>query len=99
MGTPTPATTRGDTWANCPKTPKPLTALLANNGSDFTLSEYPTFWFYIPYAPERIGYMEFLLLDVEDVGQARNYPDLHSHQSSVCSKSREKLPLVLQSLL
>ncbi|MBH8561615.1 DUF928 domain-containing protein [Nostoc sp. CENA67] len=60
-GDPTPGTTRPQ--ATCPKTSKPLTALMANNGSDYTLSEYPTFWFYVPYAPDQISYMEFLLLD------------------------------------
>ncbi len=63
-GDPTPAATRPET--SCPETPQPLTALLANNGSDFTLSEYPTFWFYIPYAPQRIDYMEFLLRDAQE---------------------------------
>ncbi|HBL11617.1 MAG TPA: hypothetical protein DD379_09455 [Cyanobacteria bacterium UBA11162] len=60
-GDPTPGTTRPE--ATCPETSKPLTALLANNGSDFTVSEYPTFWFYVPYAPNQISTIEFLLLD------------------------------------
>jgi hypothetical protein len=60
-GNPTPGTTRPQ--VTCPKTSKPLTALIANNGSDYTLSEYPSFWFYVPYAPDRINYIEFLLLD------------------------------------
>ena len=64
-GDPTPAATRPPE-TSCPETPKPLTALLANNGSDFTLSEYPTFWFYIPYPLQRIGYMEFLLRDAQE---------------------------------
>lgn len=63
-GDSTPGTTRPS--ATCPKTSKPLTALVANNGSDYTLSEHPTFWFYIPYAPEQINYMEFLLLDGDE---------------------------------
>lgn len=62
-GDPTPAGTRPEN--NCPETSKPLTALLANNGSDFTVSEYPTFLFYIPYASEQIDYMEFLLQDAQ----------------------------------
>lgn len=62
-GDPTPAGTRPE--RNCPDTPKPLTALLANNGSDFTVSEYPTFLFYIPYSPQQIDYMEFLLQDAQ----------------------------------
>lgn len=60
-GNSTPATTRPKT--TCQETDKPLTALLANNGSDLTVSEYPKFWFYIPYASEEISYMEFLLLN------------------------------------
>ncbi len=62
-GDPTPAGTRPEN--NCPETSKPLTALFANNGSDFTVSEYPTFWFYIPDFPQQIDYMEFLLQDAQ----------------------------------
>ncbi|WP_019507727.1 DUF928 domain-containing protein [Pleurocapsa sp. PCC 7319] len=64
-GTPsghtTPGTTRPE--ANCPDTPKPLTGLFANRGQDFTLSEFPTFLFYVPYGAKDISLMEFLLLD------------------------------------
>ena len=60
-GNSTPATTRPR--ITCQETNKPLTALLANNGSDLTVSEYPKFWFYIPYASEKISYIEFLLLN------------------------------------
>ncbi|NES19838.1 MAG: DUF928 domain-containing protein [Symploca sp. SIO3E6] len=63
-GNPKPGTTRPE--ANCPAMEPPLTALVANNGSDYTLSEYPTFWFYIPYAPEDISTIEFLLLDSKE---------------------------------
>ncbi|NES84620.1 MAG: DUF928 domain-containing protein [Moorea sp. SIO2B7] len=67
-GTPgghrTPAITRPE--ASCPEMEKPLTALFANNGNDLTISQYPTFWFYIPYAPEKISSMEFLLLDARE---------------------------------
>lgn len=49
--------------ATCQETEVPLTALVANNGSDFTISEYPTFLFYIPFQSEDIRFMEFLLLD------------------------------------
>jgi len=57
-----PGTTRPGTTCQT-KIQKPLTALHANNNSDFTLSEYPTFWFYVPYLPEEISNIEFLLLD------------------------------------
>ena len=60
-GNSTPAITRPE--ITCHETDRPLTALLANNGSDFTIAEYPKFWFYIPYASEEISYMEFLLLN------------------------------------
>ena len=60
-GEATPGTTRPQ--ATCPHMSKPLTALVANNGRDYTLSEHPSFWFYVPYAPNQISYMEFLLLD------------------------------------
>ncbi|MDJ0678846.1 MAG: DUF928 domain-containing protein [Xenococcaceae cyanobacterium MO_167.B52] len=60
-GKSTPATTRPR--ITCQETDKPLTALFANNGRDFTVSEYPKFWFYIPYPSEEISYMEFLLLN------------------------------------
>ncbi|MBE9041583.1 DUF928 domain-containing protein [Oscillatoriales cyanobacterium LEGE 11467] len=64
-GTPQGDRTVGGTRpeATCKETEKPLTALFANNGSDLTLSEYPTFWFYVPYAPADISTIEFLLLD------------------------------------
>lgn len=59
-GNTTPGTTRPE--ANCPATPKPLTALVANQGQDFTVAEYPTWLFYIPYTAQEISLMEFLLL-------------------------------------
>ena len=49
--------------ATCKETDIPLTALIANNGSDFTISEHPTFLFYVPYQSADIRYMEFMLLD------------------------------------
>lgn len=60
-GNTTPGTTRPE--AACPETPKPLTAIFANGGKDYTLAEYPTFFFYLPYASEQISSMEFLLLN------------------------------------
>ena len=60
-GNTTPGTTRPET--SCPATPKPLTALFANQGQDFTLAEYPTFLFYVPYTAQEIALMEFLLFD------------------------------------
>ena len=60
-GNPRPGTTRPA--LNCPKTQIPLTASVANNGSDFTASEQPTLWFCLPYGSEQISNLEFLLLD------------------------------------
>lgn len=60
-GDTTPATTRPQ--KACPKTNKPLTALIANNNKDYTQLEYPSLWFYIPYKSEEISQLEFVLLD------------------------------------
>ncbi len=64
-GTPSGNTTPGATRpeAVCPQTPKPLTAIFANQGQDFTVEAYPTFFFYIPYNPQQISLMEFLILN------------------------------------
>ena len=62
-GTPTgdskPGTTRPQ--AMCKVTNKPLTAINANNGKDFTVSEFPSFWFYIPYSRQEIKSLEFVV--------------------------------------
>jgi Domain of Unknown Function (DUF928) len=60
-GQPTPGTTRPE--AACPATAKPLTAIVANNGKDFTVNAHPTFWFYIPYKADQLSHVEFLLLN------------------------------------
>jgi hypothetical protein len=59
-GNPTPGTSRPE--ASCPKMPKELTAIVANNSKDFTLSAHPTVWFYIPYSAAQLSRIEFLLL-------------------------------------
>ena len=58
-GNKTPGATRPENL--CPQNNQPLTALVANNSKDYTLSAYPTFWFYIPYQPSAIKYLEFAL--------------------------------------
>ena len=63
-GNSTPGTTRPE--AICKQTNKPLTALNANNGSDFTVSANPSFWFYIPYTQRDIKHVGFLLLDGQE---------------------------------
>jgi hypothetical protein len=60
-GNSTPGTTRPE--ATCKQTAKPLTAINANNGSDFTISANPSLWFYTPYTQDDIKHAEFLLLD------------------------------------
>jgi Domain of Unknown Function (DUF928) len=64
-GTPesesSPGGTRIDKNSTCKPTTKSLTSLLAVG--DFTLSEYPSFWVYIPYTSEEIDYLEFTLED------------------------------------
>ena len=68
-GTPLGSRTPGGTRPQiaCQQKSKPLTALAANNGKDFTISEYPTFWFYIPYTAAEVNSVEFALKDVESV--------------------------------
>ena len=63
-GNPTPGTTRPE--AACPASSQPLTALMANNGRDQTHVEYPTLWFYVPYAATQIHRLEFLLLNRQE---------------------------------
>ncbi|EAZ88725.1 DUF928 domain-containing protein [Crocosphaera chwakensis] len=60
-GKPTPGGTRPD--AICQNTSLPLTALAAYNGKDFTVSSHPTFWFYIPYQPQDIKEIQFIIED------------------------------------
>lgn len=58
-GDKTPGGTRPE--EKCPQVTIPLTALIANNEKDYTLSPYPSFWFYIPYQPPAIKSLEFAL--------------------------------------
>ncbi|MGB6296622.1 MAG: DUF928 domain-containing protein [Rivularia sp. (in: cyanobacteria)] len=64
-GTPTGSSTPGGSRpnTNCPKTNLPLRALIANNGKDFTVSEYPNLLFNVPYAGNQIRNIEFALKD------------------------------------
>ncbi|BAY64598.1 hypothetical protein NIES22_46970 [Calothrix brevissima NIES-22] len=63
-GNSTPGTTRPAT--TCKQTNQPLTAINANNGSDFTISANPSFWFYVPYSQDEVKTAEFLLLDGQE---------------------------------
>ncbi len=49
--------------ADCPAIEKPLTALVPNTNIGLTISERPTFWFYIPYQPTDTNPVEFLLIN------------------------------------
>ncbi|AFY54232.1 protein of unknown function (DUF928) [Rivularia sp. PCC 7116] len=61
VGTSTPGGSRPNT--NCPETKLPLRALIANNGKDFTVAEYPNLLFNVPYASNQISNIEFALKD------------------------------------
>jgi Domain of Unknown Function (DUF928) len=61
-GTP-PAGNQTGSRGNCPKTEIPLLALGGNSGYTLTISESPTFWFYIPYTSDRAKSGEFELQD------------------------------------
>ncbi|MEM6755343.1 MAG: DUF928 domain-containing protein, partial [Cyanobacteria bacterium P01_C01_bin.38] len=64
-GTPTGSSTPGGSRpnTNCPTTNLPLRALVANNGKDFTVSEYPDLLFNVPFAGNQISNIEFALKD------------------------------------
>ncbi|MGJ5675308.1 MAG: DUF928 domain-containing protein [Nostochopsis sp.] len=58
-GQRTYAAARGD----CPAIKKSMTALVPPTNIGLTISERPTFWFYIPYQPTSTNPVEFLLLN------------------------------------
>jgi hypothetical protein len=58
-GESAPGGTRIDKNSKCKQTEKNLVSLLSVG--DLTISEYPTFWFYIPYNSEEISNLEFVL--------------------------------------
>jgi Domain of Unknown Function (DUF928) len=49
--------------ADCPAIGKPMTALVPPTNIGLTISERPTFWFYIPYQPTSANPVEFLLIN------------------------------------
>jgi len=61
QGNPTPGTTRP--VASCRPSDRPLAALVSNRGEDYTASQRPTFYFFVPYGREDIKRLEFVLLD------------------------------------
>ena len=68
-GTPTGSSTPGGSRPNtkCPKTNLPLRALVANNGNDFTVSEYPDLLFNVPFAGNLVHNIEFALKDPQEM--------------------------------
>ncbi len=68
-GTPTGTSTPGGSrpQTNCPETNLPLRALVANNGKDFTVSEFPNLLFNVPYAANKISNIEFALKDPQEL--------------------------------
>jgi hypothetical protein len=55
--------TSGESRSNCPATSLPLTALMPTSNWGKTVSERPTFWFYVPYSPQEAPVGEFVLQD------------------------------------
>jgi hypothetical protein len=59
--------TSGESRSDCLTTEFPLTALMPASNWGKTVSERPTFWFYVPYSPQETPIGEFVLQD-----EARN---------------------------
>ncbi len=97
-GTPSGNTTPGATRPEvvCPETAKPLTAIFANQGQDFTLEAYPTFFFYIPYNPQQISLMEFLILNETQTKTVYHSSIKLNNQSGII---KVQLPPKTQNLL
>ena len=47
---------------SCRATPHPLTALVPESSQGMTISDRPTFWFYVPYTAKEVSSGEFSLL-------------------------------------
>lgn len=61
-----PGGTRPEQKVACKQTDPPLTALVPENGKGLTTAAYPSFWFYIPYAPKDMHSIEFSLHNQEE---------------------------------
>jgi Domain of Unknown Function (DUF928) len=60
----TPPTDRGTgSRGDCSTTEIPLTRLVGSKSLELTVSDRPTFWFYIPYTTKEAPYGEFFLQD------------------------------------
>ncbi|MEG4322560.1 MULTISPECIES: DUF928 domain-containing protein [unclassified Microcoleus] len=55
-----------DPSKSCKSTSKVLTLLIPNKNDRLTTSAHPTFWFYIPYAPEDLKRGEFVLVTQDE---------------------------------
>lgn len=73
---PTPAPSGGRTGQlgslngnSCPKKQHELTALAPENVHGLTLSEHPTFWFYVPFTSEELQLGEFSILTWDEEQQ------------------------------
>lgn len=65
LGVPTGRESGGGSRGDCPLKPNlpPLTALIPENSIKLTVSQYPTVWVYVPYAPEEVTYGKLSLQD------------------------------------
>ena len=66
-GSRTPGGGLSEDTASCLEKQQPLTALTPKNGQGSTLSDQPTFWFYMPYMPEEIEKGEFSLVTQDEI--------------------------------
>ena len=55
--------TERDRIASCQGKQQSITSLTGNEIKELTVSNYPSFWFYVPYTADEIGYLEFVLED------------------------------------
>ena len=70
----TPGADRDD----CPATALPFTALVPTNDPAWTVSENPTFWFYIPHEPDEIVAGEFVYTNQDGEQVYRGFFELQN---------------------
>lgn len=56
----------GGSRSSCPSTQIPLTALIPAKNIGTTVSDRPSLWFYVPYAPQQATSGEFVLQDKQE---------------------------------
>ncbi len=70
-GTPEDTTNPGGTRDDskramgCQYSETPIVSLVGNKTREYTVSEYPSFWFYVPDSTDQKSYFEFVLEDSE----------------------------------